>query len=146
MLSGRNPTLSVYLLFCPFMSEETTSQDSRVFLQFAIGIFKVDHMAAGFPDLHKIAVEWSKDTNFKELIIRGVSDTNYGIQFIYISHDPEKRIGTYKQQLINTYGKDFYAWDYHTSSSDGNQEDEKTIAAVDRMKKMVIRSEAIDLD
>lgn len=128
------------------MSEETTSQNSSEFLQFSLGIFKIDHMAAGFPDLRRIAEEWSKDQNFKELIIRGVSETNYGIQFIYISRDANQTIKKYKEELVQKYGKDFYAWDYHTSNSSGDMNSEKAISALDRMKKMIIRSEAIDLD
>lgn len=146
-LSGSNPNCSIVILFITLsaMSEVDTS-DSKDFLQFSIGVFKIDHMAAGFPDLRAIAEEWSKDHNFKELIIRGVSDTNYGIQFIYISKDPKKSIKNYKQSLIDKYGKDFYAWDYHTSQSEGDKTSEKSIDALERMKKMVIRSEAIKLD
>lgn len=128
------------------MSDIDTVDYSKDFLQFSLGVFKIDHMAAGFPDLRKIAEEWSKDENFKELIIRGVSETNYGIQFIYISRDPAKSIKTYKKELVDTFGKDFYAWDYHTSQSEGDKTSEKAITALERMKKMVIRSEAIDLD
>lgn len=126
------------------MSEKVSSNDG--YLQFAVGVFKIDHMAAGFPDLRKVAEEWSKDSNFKELIVRGVSETNYGIQFIYVSHDPEMTIKRYREELKEKYGSDFYAWDLHTSISDGDQGDEKAKKSKENMKKMIIKSEAITLD
>jgi hypothetical protein len=86
----------------------------------AAGVFKVDYKAAGYPDLHTIAKEWAKDANFHELIVRKVSEDNFGIQFVYISSNPDQEnIKKYKQELLQKYPKDqnggMYAWDYNES-------------------------------
>ncbi len=105
---------------------------------FAAGVFKIDSMAAGFPDLIKIAQEWSKDENFYEIIVRQVSESNYGIQFVYYTVNPQAQdsIKIYKKQLEERFGKDFYAWDYQTSSSE----------SLDRLKKMVVISKKLELN
>lgn len=93
----------------------------------AAGVFKVDYKAAGYPDLLKLAQEWAQDPHFYELIVRKVSEDNFGIQFVYISNDPENsNIKKYKKDLLEKYPKEaggVYAWDYHESSIDTDGKD-----------------------
>jgi hypothetical protein len=106
------------------MSNQNIKSTHKFYL--ASGVFKLDYKAAGYPDLMKIAQEWSKDPNFHELIIRGVSERNLGIQFLYISEDPmNENIGKYKDELIEKFGRGkdaLYAWDFHESSSESKEE------------------------
>jgi len=91
---------------------------------YAAGVFKIDARSAGYPDLLKIAQEWAKDENFYEIIVRGVSEKNFGIQFVYIANleeDSNHPIKKYKNELQEKFGDGFYAWDYQHSN------DEKSI-------------------
>lgn len=84
----------------------------------AAGVFKLDYTVAGFPDLLKVAQEWSKDPGFHELIVRKVSDSNFGIQFVYIGQDRESGfIAQFRRELEKRFGS-VYAVDYNESSSD----------------------------
>lgn len=90
----------------------------EILYYFAAGVFKIDFRVAGFPDLLKVAQEWAKDLNFHELIIRGVSDKNFGIQFVYIAQNLNDRPVIYlKNDLIQRFGKGLYAIDYEESTS-----------------------------
>lgn len=98
--------------------------DTKYKHYIAAGVFKVDYKAAGYPDLLKIAQEWAQDPNFYELVVRKVSENNFGIQFVYISKDPDKEnIKNYKKALLEKYPKDeggVYAWDYNESVSESD--------------------------
>lgn len=88
---------------------------------FAAGVFKIDFRAAGYPDLLAIAREWRNDPNFHELVIRSVSDKNFGIQFVYISTDGRtKAIRQYRDQLRGRFGEGLYATDYCEYDSEGH--------------------------
>lgn len=88
---------------------------------FAAGVFKVDFRAAGYPDLLAVAREWRRDPNFHELIVRSVSDKNFGIQFVYLSTDGRpKAIKQYRDQLRGRFGEGLYATDYCEYDSEGD--------------------------
>jgi len=82
---------------------------------FAAGVFKVDKKSAGYKDLYDLAQERKNDENFHELIVRRVSEDNYGIQFVYIDNNigeakigmnsSENMMSAYKQQLHNKFDK-----------------------------------------
>ena len=68
------------------------------------GVFKLDIEQVGFDELKKIAKEWSSDKCFHELIVRKVSDKDYGIQFVYISDDlSTDKIVEYEKKLNSKY-------------------------------------------
>jgi hypothetical protein len=110
---------------------------------FAAGVFKFDHFTVGFPDLQKTVTEWNeRDPHFVSLIVRKVSEDNYGIQFVYYRkfegasdiYDPMK---DFKNELIEKFSrKAFYAWDFQTS----------TDSALDKIKTMVIKQEKLELE
>ena len=81
----------------------------------ASGVFKLDYKVAGYPDLKKVAPEWAKNPCFYGLIVRKVSESNFGIQFVYLSESPCKgKMKEYRNELENRFGK-VYAVDYHES-------------------------------
>lgn len=131
------------------MSEEkkgssTPKKDAKTYY-FAAGVFKFDHMAAGFPDLRKIAQDWAEeDEHFVQLIIRGVSETNYGIDFAYYREfeEGEEAVNVMKikrDELIERFGREngFYAWDYHTS---------KDSVSNWKIKQSVVKQTELNLD
>lgn len=92
---------------------------------FAAGVFKIDYRAAGYAQLREIAEEWAKDPNFYLLMVRGVSEKNFGIEFIYWAEIEDNEDPTflgvkkYREELITKFGKNegkpgFYAWDYES--------------------------------
>lgn len=94
--------------------------EKRSFL--SAGVFKVDKKFAGYKDLYAVAQERKKDENFYELIIRNVSEDNYGIQFVYYEdeYSEDKIAKIYKKQLEQLYGKGLYAWDVASSNGPVN--------------------------
>jgi hypothetical protein len=118
------------------MSEENN------FHYLATGVFKIDSMYAGFPDLEKIAQEWAKDECFYELIVRKVSESNYGIQFLYFTTDLENDNAIskrYKAELMEKFDgkKGVYAWDFHESSS-------TTEEGLNKTKRIIIKSKELN--
>ncbi|MBX7145581.1 MAG: hypothetical protein K1X79_14110 [Oligoflexia bacterium] len=84
----------------------------------AAGVFKLDYTVAGFPDLIKVAREWSKDPGFHELIVRKVSESNFGIQFVYIGQNRDRGfIAKYRNDLEKRFGA-VYAVDYNENTSE----------------------------
>ena len=72
---------------------------------FSAGVFKLDINRANYEELKAEAEKWSLDKCFHVLIIRKVSEKNYGIQFVYISNDESsKGIKDYEEKLINKFG------------------------------------------
>jgi hypothetical protein len=114
------------------------SEENKTTYYMAAGVFKVDHFSAGFPDLQKIAKEWANDPGFYELIVRKVSEDNYGIQFLYYTVNPENKnpIKDYKKELQNKFGKGLYAWDFNESIDYSN----------DKNKLILVKSEKLILD
>lgn len=107
----------------------------------SVGVFKFDHFTAGFPQLNEIAQKWAEeDEHFKSLVIRGVSETNYGIDFIYYrvfeNDDFEDVMKQKKEELKKQFGDGFYAWDYHKSSS----------SDLSQIKPMLIKQESLELE
>lgn len=120
------------------MSKEKTQNK----YYFAAGVFKIDYRAAGYAELRKIAEEWAKDSNFYLLMVRGVSEKNFGIEFIYWAkvNDSEtfedfEGIKKYKNQLLEKYGRNeekpgFYAWDYESGHYETDSEMQKPESVV----------------
>lgn len=117
------------------MSQPTESgafhSDSRKpFYYFAVGVLKVDYRTAGYAELRKVAQEWAQHKEFKQIIVRKVSQDNYGIQFVYFSYDPLcVRIRTFRDNLKEKFGEGLYAHDYQEASGD---------EGVDRIKDMIV--------
>lgn len=81
------------------------------------GVYKIDFTAGGYKDLLEIAQEWSKDPNFHEIIIRAVSETNWGIQFVYISPDASAEgFEKHKKLIKERFSEGLYAKDVSYSS------------------------------
>jgi len=50
--------------------------------QLTVGVSKFDYKTFGYADVFRIASELSKDKNYLEILVRKVSQDNWGIQFI----------------------------------------------------------------
>lgn len=87
---------------------------------FSAGVFKFESIGVGFPDLKKIVEEWKKDTNFVHLMVRKVSKSNYGIQFLYIdsNSDGTNVMSNYRNELKDRFEEYLYAWDFQESRGD----------------------------
>ena len=72
----------------------------------AAGVFKLDRRV-GYQELKKVAEEWAKDQGFRELIVRHVSETNFGIQFVYVSDQPQHpgKVKQLEDELETRFGK-----------------------------------------
>lgn len=83
------------------------------------GVIKFDYKAAGYPDVMKIAREWAQDENFHELIVRKVSEENFGIQFVYAAENSKTYVvEDLRKELVKRFGKGIYAWDIEESTKD----------------------------
>ena len=83
-----------------------SEQGSGKPVYLAAGVFKLDYKVAGYPELKKVAQEWAKDPGFQELIVRHVSETNFGIQFVYFSAQPQRgRVKQWREELEKRFGK-----------------------------------------
>ena len=93
------------------MSEHLAPKDSPHHC-FVSGVIKVDYKLAGWPDLMKVAREWANDPNFYEIIVRSVSETNFGIQFTYYSSNgvPKGKSRELIDDVAKRFGK-VYAFD-----------------------------------
>ncbi len=131
--------VSFIILFfiCQYMSEE---KNLSKFYYSAVGVFKIDYKSAGYPDLMKIAKEWAQDSNFYELFVRGVSEKNFGIQFIYymISDKEldEHPIKKYKNELKEKFGSGFYAWDYSSGNGKGDDHNHEVLEGLVVLKEL----------
>ncbi|MBI2357227.1 hypothetical protein HYV12_04220 [Candidatus Dojkabacteria bacterium] len=79
----------------------------------AIGVIKFSYKKSGYPDILKIAQDWSKDPNFYQVIVRRVSQDDFGIQFIFFSkelNDPKVK-GDFKDKYIDPIKDLLYAYD-----------------------------------
>lgn len=83
--------------------ESEMSEQNTYASHFVCGVIKVDYKVAGYRDLMKVAQEWAQDENFYELIVRTVSERNFGIQFTYYAE------GTQGGWFGDTYIKPFLA-------------------------------------
>ena len=73
---------------------------------FAAGVFKLDYKVAGYPELKRLAQEWAKDSNFHELLVRHVSESNFGIQFVYVSNQEcRSLVKQLREELEHRFGK-----------------------------------------
>ena len=64
-------------------NDSSASNNSRYY--YVAGVIKFRDRKAGYPDVKKIAQEWvDKDPNFKQVLVRLVSQSSWGIQFVYI--------------------------------------------------------------
>ncbi len=90
----------------------------------AIGVVKFSYKKAGYPDVEKIAKEWSKDPNFYQVIIRKVSKDDFGIQFIYYNAELSKDNDTdvVMKTYINPIKDLIYAYDIANSSGNTKAE------------------------
>lgn len=81
------------------------SQENTYASHFVCGVIKFDYKVAGFPDILEVAREWAKDENFYEIVVRSVSDKNFGIHFTYYAEGT--KIGwfgdTYITALLRRY-------------------------------------------
>jgi hypothetical protein len=86
------------------------------------GVFKFDFKVAGWPELMKVARDWAQDPHFHEIIVRHVSETNLGLQFVYLSQENnEHKFDELKKDLTERVGK-VYAWDVNTITRDTPEE------------------------
>jgi hypothetical protein len=88
----------------------------------AIGVIKFSFKKTGYPEVLKIAKEWAKDPNFYQVIIRKVSQDDFGIQFVYFNReitDP-KLVKDFREVYIEPLKESLYAYDVAYSS--GNEE------------------------
>ena len=66
---------------------ETKNKTNENALVTIAGVIKFDHRKFGYPQIAELAKKWAKDNNFVTIIIRAVSQKNYGIQFVFQSKD-----------------------------------------------------------
>jgi hypothetical protein len=115
------------------------SEEKKYSSHFVCGVVKFDYKVAGYPDLLKVAQEWAKDEDFYEIIVRSVSDKNFGIHFTYYAEGT--KIGwfgdTYITALLRRYPS--YAVDV---AYDGKTREGVKYEALDG----VIVSKALPLD
>ncbi len=72
---------------------------------FASGVWKLAIEKASFKDLKSMAQKWAQDPCFYELIIRKVSDKDFGIQFVYVAKgEDHKNISEYERELREEFG------------------------------------------
>lgn len=85
----------------------------------SMGVVKFSHKKAGYPDISKIAIEWSKDPNFYQVIIRKVSRDDFGIQFIYyVADENGEGNSNFMETYVNPNKESIYAYDIaHSSGS-----------------------------
>lgn len=80
------------------------------------GVVKFAYKKAGYPEVSKIANEWKKDECFHEIIVRFVSETSFGIQFVYYT-DSEFLYEDWKVKYLDKIRDLLYAHDINTSCS-----------------------------
>ena len=80
-----------------------------------MGVIKFDYKVAGFPEVMRIAKEWSEIDGFYELMVRKVSKDNFGIQFIYAVEGDINQCHEFIENL-NQKGM-LYARDYEFGST-----------------------------
>lgn len=83
--------------------------------QYSMGVIKFDYKVAGFPEVMKIAKEWSDIDGFYELMVRKVSKDNFGIQFIYVSNAKTNECHEFVESLCKQ--NMLYARDYEFGST-----------------------------
>ena len=54
------------------------------------GLIGVSCRAAGYQDLLRFAEELAADASFRELLVRHVSQKEYGVQFVYVGTDVDR--------------------------------------------------------
>lgn len=77
-----------------------------------VGIVKYDYTVAGYPDVMKKAQELAKDENFLQIIVRKVSQENWGIGFIYSFKNVDEKTDIWnsiKPKFVDSFKS--YAWD-----------------------------------
>lgn len=73
---------------------------------FASGVFTLDREDAGFDELKAIAQQWSDDPCFHELIVRKVSEQDFGIQFVYIAKaEHHKTFSDFERELERRFSR-----------------------------------------
>jgi hypothetical protein len=98
----------------------------------------------------KAASDWAKDPNFHEIIVRNVSEANFGIQFVYFGElaglpngKPKKtKFEELRDDLKKRFGA-VYAWDVHSIDHDNLEE---VLAGVVTLKSLTKRKEAYTVD
>ncbi len=99
------------------MSEKTLNTLFPKGTAAIIGVFKFDHKQMGYPQLLEIAQEWAKDKNFIEVILRPVSQCNYGIQFMYTTRDTKDAFKKFNETFYKPYKGKIYAQDVYYSNA-----------------------------
>lgn len=85
------------------------------------GVVKFAYKKAGYPEVSKIAEEWKKDDCFYEVIVRFVSETSLGIQFVYYT-EQELSHKDWSVKYLDGIRNLLYAHDINTSSSNKIEE------------------------
>jgi hypothetical protein len=94
------------------MSNKTKSEKKGTYGS-AIGVVKLSYKKAGYPDVKKIADSWAQDPDFFQVIVRKVSQDDFGIQFIYLSSEIEgiKFNSDFMSKFIDPIKDSIYAYD-----------------------------------
>lgn len=90
----------------------------------AIGVIKFPYKKAGYPDILKIANEWCKDPNFYQVIVRKVSESDFGIQFIYYTDklDGKSLSSDFEEKYLSKLRPILYAYDIAYGSGKTKEE------------------------
>ena len=91
------------------------SEDKQYKIAYVIGVYKYDEKIAGYKDLKKLADELAKNSSFKQIVLRHVSESNWGIHFTFISNTLDE-FSKYKDLIQNNSDLKPYAWDIQHSN------------------------------
>ncbi len=105
----------------PISKIDNKDSEYRGFL--CIGVIKLDYKVAGYPDLVRFAKKWVGEASFVQLIVRKVSSSNFGYQFVYLDNESKSsKEGERKwKEVYDLVVKEFgsvYANDYEYTSLD----------------------------
>lgn len=94
------------------MSNKSKTENQSTFGS-AIGVIKISYKKAGYPDIKKIADQWAQNPDFYQIIIRKVSQDDFGIQFIYFSEkiDEDKFSTFFRSTFVEPIKDLIYAYD-----------------------------------
>lgn len=105
--------------------------------RYTAGVVKLDEMSAGYPDLISVANGWAQDPNFYEIIVRKVSETNVGIQFVHIVNLQKEQVDSdyfFKQYVVPMQEKFGYGrgglYAYDIDSKEKTEDELKKIMPV----------------
>ena len=115
----------INIILLVFIVKMFSINNSENIKYMTTGIIGFDNQIIKKNDAIKIANKWKSDNNFNSIIVRLISENNYGIQFVYISNEKSLNIIKSLEKNIRTnYGeKSIIRIDYDYDIEIGNLKD-----------------------